>query len=363
LTQFKEVANESIVLSGDSLKAIRIHEHGSVEKLRFEDAPEPELASATDVVVKIKAASVNRADLFVRRGISGTPRRFPHILGSDGAGTIDQVGAAVKNLKPGDAVCIYPPSGCGDCEDCASEREFMCARPRVLGECDNGTYAEYVRVPSRNCVPMPPRLSFEHAAALPSVYPTVWSMMIDRADLKAGDTVLILGAGGGVATAALQLAAHAGARVIVASRSEEKLAKSRTLGAAYGINTTKLDLANEARRITGKRGADLVVDCIGGKGWTRSLAALAKGGRLVTCGSIDGAASQTDVRRLFWNNLKIFGCSWVSPEEFRRVLSFIDVTQTKPIIDRVFILREAAAAQERLEAGKQFGKIVLRVDD
>jgi NADPH:quinone reductase-like Zn-dependent oxidoreductase len=344
------------------LKAIRIHEHGDVGKLRFEDAPEPELASASDVVVNIKAASVNRADLSVRCGSSRPVPRFPHIPGSDGAGLIAEAGADVPHLKPGDPVCIYPLRGCGQCAACTSERETMCPQASVLGVREDGTYAEYVRVPARNCFPLPPGLSFEHAASLPSVYPTVWRMLISRADLKSGDTLLIVGAGGGVATAALQLAAHAGARVIVTSASDEKLAKAQALGAAHGINTRRADLANEARRITGKRGVDLVVDCVGGKNWTRSLAALAKGGRLVTCGPVAGAASQTDVRRLFWNNLKIFGCSWGSQAELRRVLRFIDVTQTKPIIDRVFALREAGAAHQRLEAGDQFGKIVLRVD-
>jgi NADPH:quinone reductase-like Zn-dependent oxidoreductase len=362
LTQFEEVANQGIIASGDSLKAIRIHEHGDVEKLRFEDAPEPELASASDVVVNIKAASVNRADLSVRCGSSRTVPRFPHIPGSDGAGVIVEAGTNVLHLKPGDAVCIYPLRGCGRCNACASEREMMCSQASVLGEGEDGTYAEYVRVPGRNCFRLPPGLSFEHAAALPSIYPTVWRMMINRAELKPGDAVLIVGAGGGVATAALQLAVRAGARVIVTSGSDEKLAKAQALGAAHGINTGKTELADEARRITAKRGVDLVVDCIGGTNWTRSLAALAKGGRLVTCGPVAGAASRTDVRRLFWNNLKIFGCSWGSHEELRRVLRFVDVTHTKPIIDRVFALREAAAAHGRLEDGEQFGKIVLRVD-
>jgi NADPH:quinone reductase-like Zn-dependent oxidoreductase len=343
------------------LKAIRIHEHGNFEVLRFEDAPEPKVTSAGEVLLKLAAASVNRADLLNRRGTSRPARPLPHIPGSDGAGTIAATAADVKAVKPGDAVCVYPPSGCGECDFCASDREWMCAQPRVLGINENGTYAEYLRVPARNCFPIPRALSFEEAAALPSVYLTAWRMMMTQAELKPGDTVLILGAGGGIGTAALQLAVHTGARVIVASRSDDKLAKSRRLGAVHGINTLTHDFASEARRITGKRGVDVVVDCIGGKTWLKSLAALCRGGRLVTCGSINGVTAQTDVRRLFWNHLKIFGSSWGSRAEFRQVLHFLEVTKTKPLIDRAFPLCGAAAAHQRLEAGAQFGKIVLRV--
>jgi NADPH:quinone reductase-like Zn-dependent oxidoreductase len=182
------------------------------------------------------------------------------------------------------------------------------------------------------------------------------------AELKPGDTVLVLGAGGGVATATLQLARQAGARVIVTSRNDEKLARARAFGAAHTINTNKNETAAEARRFTAKRGVDVMVDCVGGRGWARSLAALAKGGRLVTCGATAGTVSATDLRRLFWNQLRIFGSRWGSREEFHRLLRFIEFTGTRPIIDQVFPLREAAAAQQRLDAGEQFGKIVLRID-
>ena len=344
------------------MKAVRIHEHGGVEKLRYEEAPEPTLAGPNDAIVKLKAAALNHIDLWVRRGLTGIEIALPHILGGDGAGVVAEVGDRVRNIKTGDAVCLYPPSGCGRCEFCITDREYMCVELRVLGERENGTYAEYARVPARNCFPIPPELSFEQAAAFPLVYITVWRMLVTNAQLKPGEHVLILGIGGGVATAALQLAAHIGAHIIVTSSSDEKLEKAKTLGAEHGINYKNADFAKEVRRLTGKRGVDVVVDCVGGDGWIKSLASLAKGGRLVTCGATAGANPPTDIQRIFWNQLKIFGSTLGDRGEFREVLNFMETSRTKPIVDQVFPLGDAAAAQKRLEEGKQFGKILLRMD-
>ena len=345
------------------MKAVRIHEHGGVDKLRYEEVKNPELASPTDAVVKLKAAGLNHIDIWNRRGLTGMDITLPHILGADGAGVVTEVGAEVKSVKPGDAVCFYPPAGCGECEFCRTDRDFMCIRLRVLGERESGTYAEYVRLPARNCFPIPSGLSFEEAAAFPLVYVTVWRMLITNADLKPGEHVLILGIGGGVASAALQIAAHMGAHIIVTSSSDEKLELARLRGAHEGINYRQHDFTKEARRLTGKRGVDVVVDCVGGASWIQSLSALAKGGRLVTCGATAGGDPKTDLVRIFWNNLKILGSTMGSREEFRQVLRFMETSQTKPIVDRVFPLNEAAAAQRRLEEGRQFGKVVLHVDD
>jgi len=238
----------------------------------------------------------------------------------------------------------------------------MCIRVRVLGERLPGTYAEYVKVPARNCFPIPGAFSFDEAAAFPLVHITVWRMLVINGGLKAGERVLILGVGGGVASAALLLALRMGARVIVTSGSDEKLERARALGAEHGINHQAADFAKEVRQWTGKRGVDLVVDCAGGENWSKSLAALAKGGRLVTCGATAGPCSQTDIRRVFWNQLKIFGSTLGSRDDFQQALDFATATGTKPIIDREFVLAEAGAAQQRLEEGKQFGKIVLRPD-
>jgi NADPH:quinone reductase-like Zn-dependent oxidoreductase len=239
----------------------------------------------------------------------------------------------------------------------------MCIRLRVLGERDPGTYSQYVKAPARNCFPIPAGLSFEEAAAFPLVYITVWRMLMTNAGLKSGESVLILGIGGGVASAGLQLAVRIGAHVIVTSASDEKLAQAKRYGAAHGINHRTSDFAKEVRQLTDKRGVDVVIDCVGGESWVRSLAALAKGGRLVTCGATAGANPQTDIRRIFWNNLKIFGSTLGSRDDFRQAISFMEVCGTRPIIDRVFPLWDAAAAQQRLEEAKQFGKIVLRMDE
>jgi NADPH:quinone reductase-like Zn-dependent oxidoreductase len=343
------------------LNAVRIHEHGGIEKLRYEEAPDPQLASPRDAIVKLTAASLNHIDLWNRRGLTGMKIAFPRILGGDGAGTVSAVGDQVENIKPGDAVCLYPPSGCGRCEFCITDREYMCVHLRVLGERDDGTYAEYVRVPARNCFPIPVGLSFEEAAAFPLVYLTVWRMLQTNAGLRPGERILILGIGGGVATAALQLAAAIGTHIIVTSSSDEKLEKAMALGAEKGINYRKADFAEEVRRFTDKRGVDVVVDCVGGDSWAKSLASLAKGGRLVTCGATTGATPPTNIQRIFWNHLKIFGSTLGDRAEFNEVLSFMAASRTKPIIDQVFPLRDAAMAQQRMEQGKQFGKIVLRM--
>jgi len=273
------------------------------------------------------------------------------------------VGGQVNNVKEGDAVCFYPASGCGECEFCVAGKDFMCLRLRVLGERLEGTYAEYVKVPARNCFPIPPGLSFEEAAAFPLVFVTVWRMLITNAELKPGEHVLILGIGGGIATAALLVAKQMGAHVVVTSSSDEKLEMAKNWGADHGLNYHRSDFSKEVRVLTGKRGVDVVVDCVGGDGWVKSLAALTKGGRLVTCGATAGGNPQTDIRRIFWNHLKIFGSTLGSRGEFCQLLNFIRVTKLRPIIDQLFPLKEAAHAQRRLEEGRQFGKIVLQIAD
>jgi NADPH:quinone reductase-like Zn-dependent oxidoreductase len=344
------------------LKAVRIHEHGSVEKLRYEEAPDPQITRPTDAIIKLSAASLNHIDIWNRRGLPGMKIAFPRILGADGAGVVAEIGSPVDNLKIGDAVCLYPPSGCGRCEFCATDREYLCVHLRVLGERDDGTYAEYVRAPARNCFPIPAGMSFEEAAAFPLVYITVWRMLQTNAAIKPGEHLLILGIGGGVATAALQLSAAMGARIIVTSSSDQKLERAKLLGAEHGINYTKADFAYEVRRLTGKRGVDVVLDCVGGTGWVKSLASLAKGGRLVTCGATAGANPGTDIQRIFWNHLKIFGSTLGSRAEFKAVLDFVAASHARPVIDQIFPLADAALAQKRMEEGKQFGKIVLWIN-
>ena len=319
------------------------------------------MTSDQDVIVKLRAASVNSHDISTRSGLSGIKLGFPHIIGSDGAGTVVARGTGVRNVKAGDAVSLYPASGCRVCELCVTDREYLCPGLRLMGERESGTYAEYVRVDARDCFLIPPGLSFEEAAALPLVFITVWRMLMTNAELKPGESVLIRGISGGFATAALQLSASMGSHVIVSDDSEDQLAAAKKLGAKHAIDERKIDVSKEVRRLTGKRGVDVVVDCVGGNGWIKSLAALAKGGRLVTCGASAGANPQTDVRRIFWNDLKIFGSTLGTRQEFRQVLNFLNVTRTKPVIDQVFSVRDAARAQQRMTEGKHLGKIILRM--
>ncbi|MGH7769862.1 MAG: zinc-binding dehydrogenase [Candidatus Binatia bacterium] len=345
------------------MKAVRLHGYGGIDKLRYEETEPPTLASRTEVIVQLKAAALNHIDIWNRLGLTGMEVEMPHILGGDGAGLVVETGTEVANVKKGDAVCLYPATGCGKCEFCLTNSDFMCIHLRVLGERLKGTYAEYVRLPAQNCFPIPQGFSFEEAAAFPLVFLTVWRMLVTNARLRPGDQVLILGIGGGVATAALQIAKQMGTHVTVTSSSDEKLAMANNWGADHGINYRKSDFAKEVRALTRKRGVDVVVDCVGGDSWSKSLASLAKGGRLVTCGATAGASPQTDLRRIFWNHLSVFGSTLGSREEFRQVLSFLGSSRIRPIVDQLFPLEDTAAAHQRMERGEQFGKIVLQIAD
>lgn len=347
----------------NALKAIRIHEHGDIEKLHYEDAPEPKIFSPDEVIVQLKAAALNHIDLWTRLGATGIVIPMPHILGADGSGIVVESGADVKNVKTGDHVCLYPYSGCGECEFCLTGRDFMCVYIRCLGERLDGTYAEYVKLPAKNCFPIPAGFSFHEAAAFPLVFITLWRMLITNARLMPGETVLVIGVGGGVASAALQLAKTMGARVIATSGSDRKLNLARKHGADQGINHKEKDFAREVMALTGGRGVDIVVDTVAGEVWQKSLASLAHGGRLVTCGATAGGQPQDDLTAIVSKHLSIHGSTLGSREEFRQVLSFLNASQIKPIVDRVFPLKEAAAAQRYLAEAKQFGKVVLQIGD
>jgi len=338
-----------------------MHDYGGLEQLVYERADDPTIAGPHEVIVKLAAASINHIDIWNRRGLTGTPLRLPHILGADGAGTVVEIGSSVTNVKPGDAVCLYPPTGCGACEFCLTDRDYMCIRLHVLGERLEGTYAEYVKLPAANCFPVPRGYSFEQAAALPLVFITVWRMVITNAELKPGESILIIGIGGGVASATLQVAHKLGARAIVTSRSDAKLARARELGAYHGINQGKEDIVSAVKDLTAGRGVDVAVDCVGGEIWRKSVASLGRGGRLVTCGATAGGEPHDDIAALAAKQLKIYGSTLGSREEFRQLLSFLEASRITPVIDSIFPLKEAAAAQRRVETAQQFGKVVLRI--
>ena len=340
-----------------------MHGYGGVDQLFYEEADPPRLTEADEVVVKLKAAAINHIDIWNRLGATGIAMAMPHILGADGAGIVVEVGSTVKHVKVGDTVCLYPPTGCAQCEFCLTDRDFMCFRLRVLGERLEGTYAQYVKLPAQNCFAIPKGYSFEEAAAFPLVFITLWRMLITNAKLKPGETILIIGIGGGVASASLQLAKKIGARVIVTSRSDEKLERARSLGADHGIHHRRQDFAREVQLLTANCGVDVVLDCVGGEVWQKSLASLAHGGRLVTCGATAGGQPIDDIEAIYSKELKIYGSTLGSRDEFRLLISFMNATGIKPIVDTVFPLSDAAGAQRYVEEARQFGKVVLTIPD
>lgn len=345
------------------MKAIRIHRHGGAEELLYEEIDEPRIDHPKDVIVKLETAALNHIDIWTRTGATGIEIPMPHILGADGAGIVVETGAQATNVRSGDRICIYPFSGCGQCEFCLSHRDFMCIRVRSVGERLDGTYAEYVKLSAENCFPIPSYMSFDEGAAFPLVFVTVWRMIVTNARLRPGETLLIVGIGGGVAGAALQIAKQIGARVIVTSGSDEKLARAKALGADHGINHRQKNFAQEARDLTDGRGVEVVVDSVAGEVWQKSLAALGHGGRLVTCGATAGGEPEDDLNAIISKELKICGSTLGSREDFMQLLSFLEATRIHPIIDSKFSLREAAAAQKRMEEARQFGKIILRCSD
>jgi len=342
------------------VKAIVIHEHGGFDKLTYQDVDQPKI-SQREVLIQVKASSLNHLDIFVRNGIPGIKIPLPHIMGSDCSGVVAEVGSEVRRVRVGDRVTVNPSLWCGHCEFCTAGEHSLCVNFQILGEHVDGAWAEFTKVPEENVYPIPDGLSFEEAAAFPLVFLTAWRMLITRAALKPGETVLILGIGGGVATAAMQIAKYAGAKVLVTSGSQEKLKKAMDLGADAGINHREKDFAMEVARMTGKRGVDVVVDSIGADTWQKSILSLARGGRLITCGATSGPNPKEDILRIFWKQLSILGSTMGNQREFRELLRAFETGRLKPIIDQVYPLPEAAKAVQRLEEQGQFGKIVLTI--
>ena len=340
------------------MKAVLFHEHGGPEVLKYEDAPDPKPGRG-DVLIEVKATSINHIDIFLRRGMPGVRVPLPKIAGCDAAGIIKEVGPDVGGLKPGDRVTINPGISCGHCEFCASGFGSQCTTYAMVGEHIDGAYAQLLRVPAHIVLPMPDSLSFEEAAAAPLVFLTAWSMMVGKGDIRPGEDVLILGAGAGVGTAAIQIAKLAGCRVIATASTDEKLARAKQLGADILINYKKDEFDKRVRDITNKRGVDVVIDYIGADTWVQSLRSARKGGRVLTCGATTGFAPQTDLRHIFYRQVRVIGSTMGSNKEFVDVMKCVFRGQLKPIIDRVLPLSEARQGHELIERREVFGKIVL----
>jgi NADPH:quinone reductase-like Zn-dependent oxidoreductase len=345
------------------MRAVTIDQHGGLEQLRVrDDLPVPPLEGPHDVRVRLRAASLNRLDLWVLGGIPGVRIHPGWVVGSDGAGEVDAVGEGVTDVAPGDRVLLNPgvvDPACA-CAYCAAGDQPHCRTYGILGEHRPGTLADYVVVPARNVHRIPDTVSFEVAAAFPLATLTAWRMVLGRARVAPGEQVLVWGIGGGVALAALQLAKAQGATVWVTSRSQWKLERARALGADHLLLHGE-GVGEAVRQGTGKRGVDVVIDSVGEATWPQSLQALGKRGRLVTCGGTSGPLVQVDVRRLFWNQWTLMGSTMGSEAECRAMLAPFRAGRFHPEVDSVFPLAEAPAAYARLGSGAQFGKVVVRL--
>jgi NADPH:quinone reductase-like Zn-dependent oxidoreductase len=329
------------------VKAVRIHEDGGPEVLRYEDAPKP-VPGTGHVLVRLRAASLNHLDLWVRKGLPSVPK--PRILGADGAGLVEALGQGVDGFEPGQRVVLNPGIEHG-------------GTITVIGEHTDGTHAELIAVPATNVYALPDDLSFEDAAAFPLVFETAFRMLVTRASLEPGEWVLVWGIGGGVATAALAIAKALGANVVVTSSSDEKLARAAELGADAVVNHATGDVPEAVKQATGGRGADLVVEHVGEATWKTSLQVVRPGGRIVVCGATSGPNPPAGLHRIWWKQLTIYGSTMGTRDDFEGVYELVKSGRAKPVVDEIFPLAEARAAHERLEAGEQLGKIVLRIPE
>lgn len=339
------------------MNAVRFHQHGGPEVLTFEDAPEPEPRPG-HARVRVRACALNHLDIWQRRGIERVQIPFPHISGADVAGEVVDGASGTASAT---RVMLQPGLSCGTCAACLAGRDNRCARYDVLGYMSDGGYAEIVRVPEANLIPIPAHIDFVEAAAFPLTFLTAWHMLFTRARLEEGEIVLVLAAGSGVGQAALQLARHAGAFVIATAGSPDKLALASTLGADATIDHSTDDVAAAVKRITAGRGADIVVEHVGRATWDASVRSLARGGRLVTCGATTGHDAAVDLRHLFGRQLSLLGSYMGEKTELLKAARLFFGGIVRPVVDRVFPLAEAAEAHRHLESRRPFGKVVLEL--
>jgi NADPH:quinone reductase-like Zn-dependent oxidoreductase len=339
------------------MRAAIFHENGGPEVVRIEDVPRPDPAPG-EVLVRVKASALNHLDLWVRRGMP-IETTMPHIGGSDVSGVVEEVGEGVDPARIGERVVINPCLFDGTCEWCRAGEESMCVDFRILGEHTNGGFAEFVAAAADRVHRIPDGLSFQDAAALPIAYMTAWRALTSRARLQEGESVLVIGASGGTALAAVQIAVMMRARVFAVTKGADNVERLRALGAAHVYDRAEEDWSKAVFRDTEKRGVDVVVENVGAATWAGSFRALAKGGRLVTYGGTTGPKVEIDLRLLFWKHLEVIGTTMASRAEFAAMLDAVFSGRLRPVVDSVMPLDRAREAHERLEAGGQFGKIVL----
>lgn len=342
------------------MKATIFREFGGPEKLVYEDVPVPSIGR-DEVLIRVKACSINHLDIWVRQGIPAYKLTLPHISGCDIAGIVEATGEDIDSsrIRVGDRVIVAPGLSCFRCANCLAGMDNLCESYRIIGAQVDGGYAEYAKAPGINIIPMPEGISFEEAAAFPLTFLTAWHMLIGRANLSPGEDVLIIAAGSGIGVAAVQIAKLAGARVIATAGTDEKLERARILGADEVINYTKEDITRRVKDITGGKGVDVVFEHVGPATWDKSIATLAKNGRLITCGATTGPEVKVDLRYIFMRQQAIMGSTMGTRGELLHITKLIGQRRLKPVIDSVYPLSEARQAQERMLRRENFGKIVL----
>lgn len=348
------------------MRAVVIRRHGPPESLRVEDdVPVPEIGP-NDALIRVGACALNHLDLWARSGppeniFPWRERKLPHISGVDAAGTVERVGSAVTGLEPGTRAVLYSSLSCGDCEYCRMGEETMCLGYHIFGEQTQGGLAEYAVIPAKNVYPLPDDYPFERAAALPAAYTTAWRALITAGRLRPSEDVLIVGVGGGVGSAALQIASMAGARVFVLAGDDWKIDQARVIGADAGFNYNEGPFSEWVLSVTNGRGVDIVLDPVGAPTWPESIRSLARGGRMVICGATAGSRPDIDIREIYQRHRQIIGAPMGNRRDFEAMLKAALGRRFDPIIDRIYPLDEIAEAHRRLESRQSFGKVVIRV--
>ncbi|MBI3006007.1 MAG: zinc-binding dehydrogenase [Ignavibacteriales bacterium] len=340
------------------MNCVRIHEHGGLDKLIYEEIPTPKI-KADEVLVNVKATSLNHIDIWIRQGLPGVKIALPMIPGVDAAGVVAEVGSAVRHVKPGDRVVVAQGISCGHCKFCLNGSDNLCKDYILIGEHRDGADAEFLAIPGRNVLPLSEKISFEQAAAGALVFLTAWQMLVEKAQVQPGDDVLCVGVGSGIGSAAIQIAKLFGARVIATTSSEEKVEKAKEIGADDVVNYKKQSVSEEIRKLTSKKGVEIIIDHVGKSVWDECIRSLTKGGKLVTCGATSGYDAVTDLRYVFYKQLQILGSTMGKKGDLVTILKFFEEGKLKPVIDRMMPLSQIKEAHRILEEGKQFGKIVL----
>ena len=346
--------------------AIVLRTHGGPEVLRRETIPLPD-PGPREIRVRVRAVALNHLDIWTRRGLPHVKHEYPHRLGADIVGEVDALGPGARaaygmTLAPGEKVVVSPGLSCGVCAACLGGRDNLCKQYHIMGESAQGGYARHINVPDANILPYPEGVPFTEAAAVPLAFLTAWQMLVHKAKVRPGQTVLVQAAGSGVSSAAIQIAKLHGARVIATTGTDEKMERARALGADEVINYTTHDFVAECKRLTGRRGVDCVVEHVGGDVFVKSILATAWGGRVVTCGATAGFTPQVDLRQIFFRQVEVLGSTMGSKGDLFDILALVKAGALRPVVDRVMPLWDAAEAHRVLEERRAFGKVVLEVD-